>query len=163
MENITKKIIEIISNAENINRLPLYDDLIKEFSDEDLTDSFDELLGIELQVKDGTKITIEKDGTCFADNNHWDFYYIKDIDTYICIYCGLPQKLHEIDEFTTLLPAKWSKHGIEAYLQRILEKPRIINCKLNGDCSNCKHMKNNECEFGNEEYTEACDDWEERR
>ena len=40
MTDTTKKILEIISNAENINRLPLLEDLRSELNDKDFNEDY---------------------------------------------------------------------------------------------------------------------------
>lgn len=179
-----KKILEIISSAENINRLPLYEDLRKELNDEDFDflhdEDFEEIEGTEITIKDGTKVILERnnDNTCFSNKEHCDFYYIKENDTYICLDCGLRQKLYEYesDELcnSVLLPADWNKKGMEAYLKRRIEREEERNEKIRlryeerlklksyANCSNCIHMQYGECEYGNDEdfIIEMCHDWE---
>lgn len=191
MTDTTKKILEIISNAENINRLPLLEDLRSELNDKDFNEDysyfcecfdeeFDEIAWKEIKIKDGTKITLEKcvsDTNCFDDNDHWYFYHVKENDTYICMDCGLRQKDYGymVDEFccSVLLPAYWNKKGVEIYLKRRAEreeKKSRERClryeerlRLYADCSNCIHMKNAECEYGNDDLEyEGCEYWEGR-
>ncbi len=182
MTDNNKKIIEMIENAENINRLPLYDDFKKAINDEDFEslydEDYDEIGWKEITIKDGTKVILERnisDNNCFKDRDHWDFYHIVNDDSYICLECGLRQKVHEYGSFcsSVSLPADWNEHGIKVYLQRRIEKEEERSresrlryeerIRLYADCSNCIHMKHDECEYCNEEYSdEFCEDWEER-
>ena len=102
MKNIENKIIKIILGTRNINELPLLKDLkeklaYKDNSDfcEDFTVAFmEEIAYKEITIKDGTVITLVENN-CFNDNYHNYFYYIKDINTYICMDCGLRQKSYQ--------------------------------------------------------------------
>lgn len=178
MTDNNKKIVEMIANAENINRLPLYEDFTKVINDfEWLHDEdFDEIGYKEITIKDGSKVILERnisDNNCFNDKEHWDFYHIVDDDSYICLECGLKQKVHEYGSFCSYvaLPADWNENGIKAYLQRRVEREEERSkeshlryeerIRLYSDCSNCTHMKQGECECCNEEYSdEFCEDWE---
>lgn len=130
MKNIENKIIKIILGTRNINDLPLLKDLkeklaYKDNSDfcEDFTVVFMEIAYKEITIKDGTVITLVENN-CFNNRSHWYFYYIKDIDTYICLECGLRQKSYQYNsnEEKILLPADWNGEGVKAYLQKREEK-----------------------------------------
>ena len=129
MKNIENKLIKIIS-ARNVNELPLLKDLkeklaYKDNSDfcEDFTVAFMEIAYKEITIKDGTVITLVENN-CFNDYYHKYFYYIKDINTYICMDCGLRQKSYQYNsnEEKILLPADWNGEGVKAYLQKREEK-----------------------------------------
>lgn len=182
MTDNNKKIVEMVANAENINRLPLYEDFKKVINDKDFDclhdEDFEQIEGIEVTIKDGSKVILERnisDNNCFKDKDHWDFYHIVDDNSYICLECGLRQKVYEYGSFCSSisLPADWKENGIKAYLQRRVEREEERSkeshlryeerIRLYSDCSNCIYMENNKCEYGNEEYSdEFCEDWEER-
>ena len=111
------------------------------------------------------------ENNCFNDNYHNYFYYIKDINTYICMDCGLRQKSYQYNsnEEKILLPADWNDEGVKAYLQKREEK---IECKrkdsilmqekqirLNSSCYNCMYKQDGECILGNELFSSTCEDW----
>lgn len=75
-----------------------------------------------------------------------------------------------------LFPIDWNENGIISWCKKqqkkyeeCTEKTRerfygrqqdYIN-SIDKDCSNCIHMKNCNCEFGNVKYEDNCEDWEE--
>lgn len=176
MKNIENKIIKIILGTRNINELPLLKDLkeklaYKDNSDfyEDFTVAFMEIAYKEITIKDGTVITLVENN-CFNNRSHWYFYYIKDIDTYICLECGLRQKLHEYPDGKVLLPANWEENRIKTYLKKMEEKienkrkDSILmqeeQIRLNASCYNCMYKQDGECLLGNELFTSnKCEDW----
>lgn len=184
MEDLNKKIINIISNTKSIDDLPLLKDFKKELDNKDypyfyecFTEAFHEIGWKVIKIKDGTEVTLVEyvsENNCFNDYYHGYFYYIKDIDIYICLDCGLKQKLHEyesdaINDEKLLLPADWNKYGIESYLKRRIKKQREKRerhsllqeerIRLNANCSNCMYMQHGECILGNIEFKLECDDW----
>lgn len=178
MKNIENELIKIISNTKNINELPLLKDLkeklaYKDNSDfnEDFTIAFMEIAYKEITIKDGTVITLVENN-CFNNKSHWYFYYIKDIDTYICMDCGLRQKLHQYDsnEEKILLSSDWNEEGIKTYLQKREEKierkrkDSILmqeeQIRLNASCYNCMYKQDGECLLSNELFSSnECKDW----
>lgn len=123
---------EKIQESDNINALPL----IRDFNSEDIYDIIcDEWIGT-ITIADGTEIELIHDSTidCFNDKEDWYFYYIKDIDTYICAECGLWQKdyeniKNEIGYYdglvtTKLLPYDWNEQGIRTYFKRGIQKQK---------------------------------------
>jgi len=178
MKNIENKLIKIIS-ARNVNELPLLKDLkeklaYKDNSDfcEDFTVAFMEIAYKEITIKDGTVITLVENN-CFNDYYHKYFYYIKDINTYICMDCGLRQKSYQYNsnEEKILLPADWNGEGVKAYLQKREEKienkrkDSILmqeeQIKLNASCYNCMYKQDGECCLLNNELfsSNECEDW----
>ena len=66
-------------------------------------------------------------------------------------------RVESLLEVLTKRATREEKRNKEKWL-RYLERIRLY-----AECRNCSHMKNNECEYGNEEYLdEFCEDWEER-
>ncbi|WP_040194267.1 hypothetical protein [Clostridium culturomicium] len=127
---------DILSKVENVNRLPLWE-VVEELDNnyelnidgyDVLTSNFNE----EFLIADGTKIVI-KDGECFNKSSgelHNVYWFVPEIETYICIECGLWQKYYtdlfnEVSmEFEDtyyyeekMLPWDWNKEGVKAYFR----------------------------------------------
>lgn len=171
-----KELKEKIEKFKNINNLPLLKDFDKEYY-------FDEDWEGIVTIADGTKIELVYDSSlsCFNDKEHWFYYYIKEVDIYICAECGLWEKDYKdikdkigYEEFygIKLLPSDWNRNGVQTYIRKGKEmqkkreeryeyRDRPIELEKNfyRDCDNCKHMIHNECMFDNKEC-EDCEEWE---
>lgn len=145
-----EKIKKKIEQFESINDLPL----IKDFDEDEqdfIRESWEE--DTKITIADGVEIELIYDSGigCFNDREDWPFYYIEEIDTYICAECGLWQKDYEYIKnevgyddkyYRKLLPYDWNEKGIRAYLARGAEKQKkelekIYNNNNKFDYSNC--------------------------
>ena len=159
--NIKEKIIKIIANSENINKLPLYKDFEKVLTKEEMIYLKKEFLisdyidmvyeATRLKIKDGTIIYLQRHFD-FADcinDSHNDFYYIEKTDTYICLDCGTKQKAYDFlttKEYLdtpirgermisihhyTMIPLGWNKQKINKYLEDKKKRKIRINNIIN--------------------------------
>ncbi|MGL5480227.1 MAG: hypothetical protein ACRDCB_14395 [Clostridium sp.] len=183
---ICKEIVGDLINSESINDLPYVNSYESDDSGEILNDIFSECC--EFTTKDGTRVICEKYSCeCFNDKEqHWDFYNI-DNEFYICAECGMKMKYYSdiwnevIEQFNLeeylykeiALPKDWNKNGIRKYYENYFKRQKSYEDRseqrriamerehfLDYGCSDCIHMKQCECEYGNDE--DDCDDYESR-
>lgn len=173
-EEILEFMLKEISKSKSINELPSKKDLIEKLKENFNYDNEEgEIMASEVffsiwssakvMIADGTEIRMDLSLGCFNDSypfEHEIFYYIPEIETYICLECGLWQKSYpdiksEVMYYDTtyikLLPFDWSIKGIRAYLARGAEMQKNKRRK-NRKCYMCIHYQNNECEDGYDEF-----------
>ena len=174
-EEILELMLKEISKSKSINELPSRKDLIEKLKENFNYNDYDDAeyradevffgiwVGAKVVIADGTEVRMDLSLRCFNDSypfEHEIFYEIPEIDTYICLECGLWQKSYddiksEVRYYDTtynkLLPFDWSIKGIREYLARGVEMQKNKRRK-NRKCYMCIHYKNNECEDGYDEF-----------
>lgn len=173
-EEILEFMLKEISKSKSINELPSKKDLIEKLKEKFNYDNEEgEFMASEVffgiwssakvTIADGTEIIMDLSLGCFNDSypfEHEIFYYIPEIETHICLECGLWQKSYDDiksevmyydSTYIKLLPFDWSIKGIKAYLARGVEIQKNKRRK-NRKCYMCIHYKNNECEIGYDEF-----------
>ena len=178
-EEILEFMLKEISKSKSINELPIKKDLIEKlkenfnYNDDDEAEYrayevfFGIWVGAKVVIADGTEVRMDLSLRCFNDSypfEHEIFYEIPEIDTYICLECGLWQKSYDDIKrevmyydarYIKLLPFDWSIKGIRAYLARGVEMQEEYEKnkrRNNRNCHMCIHYKNKECEHGYDEF-----------
>ena len=135
------KVIESILEKRNINTLPTFQMLKAITGYEGMENVFMELLDdsfgscITITLIDGNIITLYKnDIKCFNDKDHSFFYSVN--DEYICLHCGLHQKLYNDEKLyfgylddLKAFPSNLSKKDIENELKDPIYESKIRRIK----------------------------------
>lgn len=134
IEEYESKLINALSNCENINSLLLLDQLNIMIEEEVLMEIWQDKI---IYLKDGTKVELVRNQRCINKECYEVdvFYYIPEINTYICVNCGTWLKdytsiLNELDnnDFAyiylndLLLPSNWDEDKVRTYYKKKLTK-----------------------------------------
>lgn len=124
-------IIKFIEESDDINSLPVIDTIFKRIggNKRDYDYLFEYWNDTEIVIKDGTKVKLilEECLNTEYNNEHFNFYYIKVLDIYICAECLLRLKYHSdiYEEFKVdekyvqpfLLPVDWTYREVRKYIR----------------------------------------------